>query len=84
MAPVHEPLRFARDLLELANVQLQRALNAAIMQEYASDWIAGIRAAFTSNHDTLTHLANIEVLLRPPNDPPPYIVKPHMLQYKDD
>ena len=83
MAPVQDCLRFATDLLDLANIQLQRALNSAIMQEYDSDWIAGIRKAFTSNHDTLTHLGNVQTLLHSPNDPPPYVVKPHMLKYKD-
>jgi len=84
MAPVQESLRFTHDLLDLANVELQRALNSAIMQEYDSDWIAGIRKAFTSNHDALMHLGNIQTLLRSPYEPPPYVVKPHMLQYKDD
>jgi len=83
MAPVPESLRFAQDLLDLANVQLQRALNSAIMQEYDSDSIVGIRQAFTSNHDTLVHLGNIQTLLYPPDQPPPYVTRPHMLKYKD-
>jgi len=84
MAPVQDSLRFAHDLLDLANAELQRALNAAIMQEYGSDWIAGIRHVFNSNHATLTHLRNIQTLLHSPDEPPPYTVKPHMLKYKDE
>jgi len=83
MALVQDSLRFAQDLLDLANLQLQQALNSAIMQEYDSKWIAGIRHAFTTNHDTLTYLGNVQTLLRSPDEPPPYVTRPHMLAHED-
>lgn len=83
MAPVQAPLRFAQDLLDLAHTQLEHALDAAITQEYVSDWIAAIRKAITLNFDSLTHLHNLHVLTGTPGPPPPYVVKPHMLKHED-
>ena len=83
MSPVQGPLRFAQDLLDLADTQLQHALNAAITQEYDSDWIAAIRKALTLNHDSLTHLHNLHILTGAPGPPPPYVVRPHTLPHED-